>query len=187
MRLHLGSSLCRKKLIYRSAYPWRRHPRTLRKQSNKQDGAHNIRDHGIRRTLPASYGNSRFPAYSVSDGWNVCLRAQDRSLWLFSRTQYSLDDKVLLSRGLRIVGLIGTVGLVLAISGGVSAGNATSQSSLDNATTQRHVGVILFVVMYVGAVGLTLLCWQDRHLILRYRRQVSVRLGSCYTAAQERC
>ncbi|RPD81633.1 hypothetical protein L226DRAFT_555791 [Lentinus tigrinus ALCF2SS1-7] len=87
-------------------------------------------------------------------------------------TQYSLEDNALITRGLRIVGLVGTVGLALAISGGVSTGNATTQSTLHNATTQRHVGVILFVVMYVGVVGLTLLCWQSRYLILRHRRQL---------------
>ncbi|RPD58385.1 hypothetical protein L227DRAFT_505377 [Lentinus tigrinus ALCF2SS1-6] len=89
-------------------------------------------------------------------------------------TQYSLEDNTILSRGLRIVGLVGTIGLALAISGGVSAGDATSQSSLDSATTQRHVGVILFIVMYVGTVGMTFICWQSRYLILRYRRQLLI-------------
>ncbi len=80
-----------------------------------------------------------------------------------------------MTRGLRIVGLIGTIGLALAISGGVSAGDATSQSDLNSALTQRHAGVILFIVMYAGVVGTTLFCWQSRSVILRYRRQVSTR------------
>ncbi|KAI0724188.1 hypothetical protein C8T65DRAFT_704103 [Cerioporus squamosus] len=87
-------------------------------------------------------------------------------------TQYSLEDNNLMTRGLRILGLVGTVGLALAISGGVSAGDATSQSSLNSALDQRHAGSILFVVMYVGAVGLTVMCWQNRDVILRYRRQL---------------
>ncbi|TFK93049.1 hypothetical protein K466DRAFT_479360 [Polyporus arcularius HHB13444] len=90
-------------------------------------------------------------------------------------TQYSpLEENTLLTRGLRIVGLIGTIGLALAISGGVSAGDATSQSDLNSALTQRHAGVILFIVMYAGVVGTTIFCWQSRSLILRYRRQLLI-------------
>ncbi|KAI0724187.1 hypothetical protein C8T65DRAFT_691336 [Cerioporus squamosus] len=87
-------------------------------------------------------------------------------------TQCSLEDNTLISTGLKLVGLVGTIGLALTVSGGVSTGNATSQSSLNSATTQRHVCVVLFALMYLGGVTLTALCWQRRSLILRHRRQM---------------
>ncbi|RDX56258.1 hypothetical protein OH76DRAFT_1477897 [Lentinus brumalis] len=86
--------------------------------------------------------------------------------------EYSLEEIPLVTTGLKLVSVVETIGLALTVSGGVSAGNATPQSSLDSATTQRHDGVVLFALMYVGAVGLTVLCWQRRARILRHRRQL---------------
>ena len=77
-------------------------------------------------------------------------------------------------RGFRVLSLVGTVGLALAISGGASLGNATTLGAVNSATTQKHVGTILIAALYVGAAALTFLCWQDWKIILRYRRQVSI-------------
>ncbi|KAH9927511.1 uncharacterized protein BXZ73DRAFT_90761 [Epithele typhae] len=87
-------------------------------------------------------------------------------------TQYSLEQEPLVFRGLRLLGVLGTVALILAIVGGTSAGNPSSASDLSSGTNLRHVGTILYVVVYAGVVLLTAYCFAHRARILRYRRQL---------------
>ncbi|CDO69939.1 hypothetical protein BN946_scf184836.g13 [Trametes cinnabarina] len=86
--------------------------------------------------------------------------------------QYSLDDHPLMSRGTRLMGILGTVALALAIAGGIKAGEAKTQSDLDSGTKLRKIGSALFGVLYVAIVGVTAFCFQNKHKILKYRRKL---------------
>ncbi|KAI0334289.1 hypothetical protein GY45DRAFT_1318778 [Cubamyces sp. BRFM 1775] len=86
--------------------------------------------------------------------------------------QYSLDGHPIMGRGLRLMGVLGTVALVLAIIGGVNSGNAKSQSDLNTGTKLRKIGSALFGVLYVAVAFVTAFCWQNKANILKYRRKL---------------
>ncbi|KAF7982010.1 hypothetical protein HWV62_30246 [Athelia sp. TMB] len=65
----------------------------------------------------------------------------------------SYEQTVLLTRGFRLLYLIGLIGLVLSIYGGSEA-DTTDPKTLSNSTTLRHVGSILLAVLYLLLVGL---------------------------------
>lgn len=74
--------------------------------------------------------------------------------------------------GLLLLELLGTGALVLVVISGTKSGNAKTQSQLDQATTFRHIGIIVFGVLYFAIVGATTFCWINRQTILKYRRKV---------------
>ena len=76
------------------------------------------------------------------------------------------------NRTFRLLSLLGTVGIILSIVGGVTAGNASSQSDLDASAKYRHIGAILFLVLYACICGVTLFCLANRAQVLKYRRKV---------------
>lgn len=77
-----------------------------------------------------------------------------------------------MTRGIRLISLVGFVALILGIVGGVNISNAKSQADINHATLFRRIGASLFAVFYVGAVLLTCFCWSNYNIILKYRRQV---------------
>ncbi|KAI0757365.1 hypothetical protein C8Q80DRAFT_1225239 [Daedaleopsis nitida] len=87
-------------------------------------------------------------------------------------SQHSIDDTPVMTRGTRLVSLVGLVALILSIVGGVNLSSVKSQADLDHATLFRRVGASLFVVFYAGAVLLTCFCWSKSNIILKYRRQL---------------
>lgn len=94
------------------------------------------------------------------------------------RAQYTISDTPFVSRGLKLLGLIGAGALVLGIIGGSNASNAKAQSDLDDANMLRHIGSLLYVVVYVGSALMTLHYWSHANRILMYRRQVCVQFSS---------
>ncbi|KAI8983410.1 hypothetical protein BD414DRAFT_490821 [Trametes punicea] len=87
-------------------------------------------------------------------------------------TQFGLDESQLVSKGLRIAGLACVIGLVLAVIGGSNIGNASTQQGLNIGNTLRHVGAILFAVVYGATVVLTAYCWTNMSAILKYRKRL---------------
>ncbi|KAI0761205.1 hypothetical protein BD413DRAFT_592302 [Trametes elegans] len=92
----------------------------------------------------------------------------------FMRTtiQYGLDEKQLVSRGLRLGGIVALVGLVLGIVAGTQIGSASKQSDLDSANTLRHASSILYVAALGVAFLITAYCWMNRHVIYKYRKRL---------------
>ncbi|PIL26229.1 hypothetical protein GSI_11984 [Ganoderma sinense ZZ0214-1] len=87
--------------------------------------------------------------------------------------QYTLENRpVMGARTFRILHLVATVAIILAIVGGTSVSSAKKQSDLSNATTFRRVGAILFVILYAGVVAITAFCWLNRGQVLKYRRKL---------------
>ncbi|KAL7278464.1 hypothetical protein ACG7TL_007463 [Trametes sanguinea] len=86
--------------------------------------------------------------------------------------QYSLENNPQLTRGLRLMGVLGTVALILAIVGGIKVGNAKTQSDLNSGTNFRKIGSALFGILYAAVVITTMFCLQNRDRILKYRRKL---------------
>ncbi|GBE78458.1 predicted protein [Sparassis crispa] len=86
--------------------------------------------------------------------------------------QNSVDSHPLMSRGTHLMGLLGTLALVLSIIGGVKMGVAKTESDLHSASTLRHVGSILFLVLFVATFFVHVFLWNNRGRILKYRRQL---------------
>ncbi|PCH33292.1 hypothetical protein WOLCODRAFT_135033 [Wolfiporia cocos MD-104 SS10] len=78
----------------------------------------------------------------------------------------------LVTRALQIMGILGTVALILSIVGGVQESSAKTESALTSAASTRHIGAILFVVLFALIVLLHVLCWANKSRIAPYRRML---------------
>ncbi len=76
------------------------------------------------------------------------------------------------TRTFRVLQLMSTIAIILAIVGGTNISSAKNQSDLSSAATYRHVGAILFVVLYAIIVAITAFCWLNRSQVLKYRRKL---------------
>ncbi|KAI0639026.1 hypothetical protein C8Q77DRAFT_1034073, partial [Trametes polyzona] len=92
--------------------------------------------------------------------------------FLQTTAQYGIDKSPIMQTGHRLAGVVSLVGLILAIVGGTTLGDAKSQSSLNTGNTLRHVGAILFVVAYIAAGLLTFYCWNHKKMIMKYRKRL---------------
>lgn len=90
-----------------------------------------------------------------------------------SSGQGVFDDSPRMLNGLRLLGILNTVALILVIVGGTNAGNAKKQTDLDNALLYRHIGSILFLVLYGLIVLVHGYLWTRIDSLLKHRRQVS--------------
>ncbi|KAH9836536.1 uncharacterized protein C8Q71DRAFT_758388 [Rhodofomes roseus] len=82
----------------------------------------------------------------------------------------TLGDEPLIWRGLRIMSLLCSVALLLAIVGGVKMGNAKTIADLNSANTLRHAGAAMFAVLFVLIFLLHMYCWVSRSRITKARR-----------------
>ncbi|EKM60756.1 uncharacterized protein PHACADRAFT_246870 [Phanerochaete carnosa HHB-10118-sp] len=87
--------------------------------------------------------------------------------------QNAFEDGHLLHKGLRLMGLLSSVALLLTIVGGVNIGSNTSSddvSKINSGNNLRHIGVILFVVQFVLTVLVTFFIWSKISQIMKHRR-----------------
>jgi len=82
-----------------------------------------------------------------------------------------LDNHFITTRGVRLAGLVCMVGLILAIVGGVKAGDASTESDITEGTKLRRIGVILFLVVYLFDVLFHVVLWSERPRLLMNRRK----------------
>lgn len=73
---------------------------------------------------------------------------------------------------MRLLTLLNGAGLFMAIYGGVKAGEATNSDDLNSGTKFRHIGAILFVLLYVFIILVHIFLWINRSKVLIARRQV---------------
>lgn len=78
-----------------------------------------------------------------------------------------------MTRVFRLLGLLAMVALILTVYGGTTSDSSNS-ADLSRGTTLRHVGSILYAVLYVLLAAVHVLCWQRVHTLLRHRRTVRV-------------
>jgi len=76
-----------------------------------------------------------------------------------------------LTRGYRLLGLVGVVALILSIVGGINA-TSTKPSELSQSNTYRHVGSILFVLLYALLIVVHVACWFFASRLTKHRRTV---------------
>ena len=72
---------------------------------------------------------------------------------------------------LRVVGLLGLIGLALCLAGGILG---TQNSNQRTATILRRVGVCVYAAMYAILVPVHIGTWSYRWHLRSYRRNVSV-------------
>jgi hypothetical protein len=79
-------------------------------------------------------------------------------------------------RVFRILGLIGMAGLGLAIYGGSTA-NDTDPQKLKNSNTFRHIGTILFLILYLLIAFLHVVYWFQFRSLMKHRRTLLVAIS----------
>ncbi|GJE87824.1 hypothetical protein PsYK624_039070 [Phanerochaete sordida] len=87
--------------------------------------------------------------------------------------QSAFDDGHPLHKGMRLLGLLATVALVLTVIGGEKIGQNTTNgntSEINSGNTFRHIGVILFAVQFGLNVLVTFYMWGHIHMIMKHRR-----------------
>lgn len=77
----------------------------------------------------------------------------------------------MMTRGFRLLYLLGTAAFVISIYGGTQA-VSDNPGTLKTSTTLRHVGSILFAVLYILLVVVHIMCWMVVSRLARYRRLV---------------
>ncbi|KAH9945606.1 hypothetical protein B0H21DRAFT_709309 [Amylocystis lapponica] len=88
----------------------------------------------------------------------------------------ALDNHFITTKGVKLAGLVATVGLILAIMGGVKTGNASTESDLNEGVKLRRIGTALFVVVYAFDVLFNVLLWSERSRLLLNRRKFLTRI-----------
>jgi len=83
----------------------------------------------------------------------------------------ALDNHFIVTRGMRLAGLVATVGLIMSVVGGEKAGDAKTDSDISSGATLRRVGVALFVVVYAFDVLFHVVLWSERPRLLMNRRK----------------
>jgi hypothetical protein len=69
----------------------------------------------------------------------------------------------------RLLGLLGVVALALSTYGGSIAADASDQSK---SNTFRHIGSILFAVLYGLLAAVHAICWLHANTLMKHRRTV---------------
>ncbi len=77
------------------------------------------------------------------------------------------------ARGMAVFAIAGISGVILAIVGGARSSSAHTLDEYNIDVNLRHAGLILFVVLFAGCLGITVYCWLYWRIILVYRRRVS--------------
>jgi hypothetical protein len=77
----------------------------------------------------------------------------------------------LLTRGFRLLGLIAIVGFILSLLGGIN-GTSTNPSEINQAKTLRHIGSILFAMVYGFLVAVHIGCWLCARRLTKAHRTV---------------
>lgn len=93
----------------------------------------------------------------------------------------SLDRESRYERVWKLLGLVGTIGLIMSIVGGT--GTSSDPSKQHTANTERRVGVILFLVLYLLLVGIHVMAWMKSSSLMKHRRTVRCILILFYHSA----
>ena len=77
-----------------------------------------------------------------------------------------------MSRGTKLLGLLGSLAVALTAYGGSMYGSAKDQSKLNTGITLRRLGAVLIGILFLLLTGATFWCLSHRGRILKYRRKV---------------
>ncbi|TCD68835.1 hypothetical protein EIP91_009702 [Steccherinum ochraceum] len=92
------------------------------------------------------------------------------TLGFLSTIGQGVSESGRLVKVLRLLGILSTVALILTVVGGVNLGNAKTQKDVDSATNFRHIGAVLFGILY-ALVALTHgYLWSLKDRIMKHRR-----------------
>lgn len=77
------------------------------------------------------------------------------------------------SLGLHLLGVLNSVALALFVIGGVKLGNAKSEDDVHSALNYRHIGAVLFLVLYLFVALVHGYFWLRIGSLMKHRRRVS--------------
>lgn len=110
--------------------------------------------------------------YSILEGAGMSPLLLATIGFLSTAAANGLDRNPKLSRNLHLLGLVASIALVLTIVGGTKAGTAKSASDLNSANNLRHIGVIIFVVLFFLVCALTGFFWGNLDMVMKNRRKL---------------
>ncbi|CAL1696173.1 unnamed protein product [Somion occarium] len=91
--------------------------------------------------------------------------------FLVTVAQHAFEPSV--TRALHLFGMLSGTSLALTIVGGTKIANADGdESKLNSGATLRHVGAILFLVLYILLFFVHGFYWTQKHKIMKYRRKL---------------
>ncbi|KAK7682031.1 hypothetical protein QCA50_014995 [Cerrena zonata] len=113
--------------------------------------------------------------YSILEGAGLSPLLVATIGFLTTIAEHAFNENPLMEKGLRILGVMAIVGIVLIIVGGTQTASADGDiSKLNQAMTLRHAGSIIFVVLFVLLVLVHLFFWANRRTILEHRRKLLI-------------
>ncbi|KAH9947618.1 hypothetical protein B0H21DRAFT_691578 [Amylocystis lapponica] len=107
--------------------------------------------------------------YSICEQSGVSLLLLATLGCLETAAQNSVDDHVVFTRGTTVIHRSSIVAMVLAIIGGVNAGNATTELELNSVTTLRRIGSLMYGGVTAAVIFVALFLWNNRCQVKRYR------------------
>ncbi|KIM85114.1 hypothetical protein PILCRDRAFT_817972 [Piloderma croceum F 1598] len=126
-------------------------------------------------TLPINTGLFIATAVLTSAGLSPLLIATLAFVQTVAKTAFG--ENPLLTRGFRLLGLIAIVGFILSLVGGIN-GTSTNPSEINQAKTLRHVGSILFALVYGFLVAVHIGCWLCARRLTKARRTLLIAISS---------
>jgi len=73
-------------------------------------------------------------------------------------------------RAFHLLGLLASVSVILTVIGGVNISNAKTQDDVNGGTNFRHIGAIIFLVLFITIAFIHGLLWTLKHKIMTHRR-----------------
>ncbi|THH33965.1 hypothetical protein EUX98_g287 [Antrodiella citrinella] len=90
----------------------------------------------------------------------------------------AFEDNKRLSTALRLMGILATVAMILTVVGGIDVGEANDQSDLNSATKYRHIGGVLYVILYLLVALAHGFFWSQKEYIMLHRRTLLVGISA---------
>ena len=160
-------------MIY-SPYRWRCHPRHSRGANQSQRHHHHYLHHPRECwPVPAHAGHTWIFGHSVCVLLPILISHDAQSPTSSCQSVSQTPDIHKLTRVLHVMGILSTVALILTIVGGTDLGNAKNQNDVNSAVSKRHIGVILFLVLFILITLIHGFLWTRENELMRHRRTVS--------------
>jgi len=83
-----------------------------------------------------------------------------------------LDEHILMTTGTRLMGLCGTVAVILGIVGGVKSGEATTQSTINSGEELRRIGACLYIIIFLFLSIFTFTLWSESGRLAAWKRRL---------------
>ncbi|PCH41048.1 hypothetical protein WOLCODRAFT_131675 [Wolfiporia cocos MD-104 SS10] len=109
--------------------------------------------------------------FVIRHGWSREVGWTFLSLFSASELRDTCDGP-LTKRALQLLGMLGTIAVVLDIIGSIQKDTATTQSALAGGKSFREASAILFAILYTLVFAMHALCWVSMRHLSHQRRKL---------------